>query len=432
MKKFIETPFGKIFKSYSLRTQIMLSIAGLTIFTATAVGLTALQINYRYLEREKRSQSLLTMQDFYHSQENEIANMAILAASRPTLIGYMANEEYDQLDAYLDALKAGMVEIDAIILCDNNDRVLAATDPDEHIEECNIASNPYYTVMFKEDTPQAWMLRGRKVYDGGDAVGKVILGVHLDADFLLHICSRCNLYHTLKYNDAVIASTFGNTYGNKTNVRYIPMQLADEQFQESFNIGDQLYYVSDFNLNGSGLYVEVALNVTSIKNDQHQQEFFLTVVIIIVVLLALLVGMILAQHIQKPLGQLVTSTSRLRTENLENPIRVDTHVREVNELSETLEDARIGIKEALSSLQKEKQWTDLLLQSIVEGIMILNDEGIITYFSPGAERITGWKRAETVDHSVNNILKPADIAATFSVAGSSAGRKAPFFSHDER
>ena len=84
MKKFIETPFGNIFKSYSLRTQIMLSIAGLTIFTATAVGLTALQINYRYLEREKRSQSLLTMQDFYHSQENEIANMAILAASRPT------------------------------------------------------------------------------------------------------------------------------------------------------------------------------------------------------------------------------------------------------------------------------------------------------------------------------------------------------------
>ena len=166
-------------------------------------------------------------------------------------------------------------------------------------------------------------------------------------------------------------------------------------------------------LNGSGLYVEVALNVTSIKNDQHQQEFFLTVVIIVVVLLALLVGMILAQHIQKPLGQLVTSTSRLRTENLENPIRVDTHVREVNELSETLEDARIGIKEALSSLQKEKQWTDLLLQSIVEGIMILNDEGIITYFSPGAERITGWKRAETVDNSINNILKPADIAATF-------------------
>ena len=130
MKKFSETPFGKIFKSYSLRTQIMLSIAGLTIFTATAVGLTALQINYRYLEREKRSQSLLTMQDFYHSQENEIANMAILAASRPTLIDYLANEEYDQLDSYLDALKAGMVEIDAITLCDNNEHVLAATDPD--------------------------------------------------------------------------------------------------------------------------------------------------------------------------------------------------------------------------------------------------------------------------------------------------------------
>ena len=78
----------------------------------------------------------------------------------------------------------------------------------------------------------------------------------------------------------------------------------------------------------------MALNVTSIKNDQHQQEFFLTVVIIIVVLLALLVGMILAHRIQKPLGQLVTSTSRLRTENLEKPIRVETNVREVTELAQ--------------------------------------------------------------------------------------------------
>lgn len=413
MKNLSKSLFGIFFKSHSLRTQIMLSIAGLTIFTATAVGMTALQINYRYLEREKRTQSLLTMQDFYRSEENEIANMAILAASRPNLISYLANEEYEILDAYLDALKAGMVEIDAITLCDNNDRVLAATDPDERIDNCNIESNPQYTVMFKEDIPQAWMLRGRKVYNGGDAVGKVILGVQLDADFLLHICDRCDLYHTLKYNDFVIATTFGNTYINKTNVRFIPMQLADAQFQQSFNIGDQLYYVSDFDLNGSGLFVEVALNVTSIKNDQHQQEFYLTVVIIVVVLLALLVGMILAQCIQKPLGQLVTSTSRLRTDNLENPIRVETNVREVNELSETLEDARIGIKEALSSLQKEKQWTDLLLQSIVEGIIILNDEGTITYFSPGAERITGWKHKETVGYSANNIFKPADIAATF-------------------
>ncbi len=205
----------------------------------------------------------------------------------------------------------------------------------------------------------------------------------------------------------------GIDYNRKTNIRYIPMQLADEQFQQSFKIDDQLYYVSDFSLNGSGMYVEVALDVTSIRQDQRQQEFFLTILILVVVIIALLFGAFLARCIQKPLGQLIASTSRLQMENLENPIHVDTNVREVIELSQTLEDSRIAIKEAMSSLQKEKHWTDLLLQSIVEGIMILDKEGNVNYFSPGAERITGWKREEVVEHPVDSILKPADTSASF-------------------
>ncbi len=120
--------FNKLFKSYSLRRQILLSIAGLTIFTATAVGLTALQINYRYLEKEKRSQSLLTMQDFYQSQEHQLTNMTILAASRPTLAEYLNAQDYPALGDYLRTLNAGMVEIDAITVCDVDDHVVATSD----------------------------------------------------------------------------------------------------------------------------------------------------------------------------------------------------------------------------------------------------------------------------------------------------------------
>lgn len=398
---------NRFFKSYSLRSQIMISFAILTIFSVTVVGLTALRINYRYLEQEKRTQSMIMIGNFYQTLENEITNMVVLAASRPSMAQYLLNNDTENMQAYLLEFKKGMPKIDKIFICDSSGNLIAATEAELGFSTCNFDTNPFYTVVNVDGEAHAWLLRGRKIFNQNIPVGTVILGIEFDNELLMEMCDQCNLYHTLISNNQVIATSFGERYSQKSNVRYIPTNLADEQFQESFNIQDHQYYVSHFPLNNNGLSVEVALDVTSIHLDHKQQELILTILILVVLIFAVVFGGFLARCIQLPLTKFVAAANQMENLDLSTPVRVSTKLQEVIELSQVLENLRSRINDALTSLQSEKQWSDLLLESIVEGIIILNNDRV-TYFSPGAERITNWQREEVNTRSINEILKPAD------------------------
>lgn len=403
---------NKFLNSYSLRTQIIISFVVLTIFSVTAVGLTALQLNYRYLENDKRTQSMNMIRKYYQAQEHEITNMVVLAASRPSLAALLQQKDSVALKDYLAEFLNGMTHIDTIVVCDANGQLLASTPNAPQIKNCDYETNPLYKVIYEDDTPQAWLLRGRQIRNQNQTIGTVMLGLQLDNAFLVEMCDTCNLYHTLIHEGQVVATSFGPNYSKKSSLQIMPATLADEQFQESFTIQDHEYYVSHFPLNGNDLTVEVALDITTIKQDQRQQELFLSIVILVVIFFSVLFAIFLAQCIQRPLAQLVRKTNMIENPDLSKPIRVDTKLEEVVELSSVLEESRSRIQTALASLQTEKQWNDLLLQSIMEGIIILN-QGRIIYFSPGAERITGWTDKEVLDSSINDILKPAESTNSF-------------------
>lgn len=61
-----------------------------------------------------------------------------------------------------------------------------------------------------------------------------------------------------------------------------------------------------------------------------------------------------------------------------------------------------------------KAWADHLLEAIVEGIVTLDRQGRITFFSHGAERISGWRRDEVVGRSCDKIFRPVDSEEPFS------------------
>lgn len=414
--------FGRFFKFYSLRSQIIASFALLTILGVSAVGLTALQINYRYLENEKRAQSLVIVRDFYNSQETELGNMVVLAASHLSFVTEAGNPFSENELAYLDLFQKSYSKIDLISICDHTGKEISSVGTELPVSNCKFESNPFYAVINQKDQAEVWMLRGRKIFEEDPESNIIVMGIHLDDPFLMGMCDHCNLYHSLINEETMIASSFGTKYAQKTNIRLIPSQLADEEFQESFTIQDHEYYVSRFPLNAGGLEVEVALDVTSIHQDHHQQELLLSVIIIVILLISILFGAFLAQCIQQPLSQLVSITKGDQTHNLSTPFVVNTKLSEVIELTQTLEDARLRINQALTSLQKEKKWSDLLLQSMVEGIITLEKDKI-TYFSPGAERITGWTQDEVLNKSINQVLIPSEKPQNFLAILPKVGEK---------
>jgi PAS domain S-box-containing protein len=397
----------KSIKTYSLRTQIIASIALLTILSVSVVGLTALWINYRYLETAKRQQSLSMVSSFYKSQENQLSDLVLLTASH---LAFEVKEKFNDiafLNENLTAIHKGIPKIDTIFICDVSGKIVSATRENIPIDNCNLETNPMYTTAIDEGARQVWLLRGRKIFDNNPESPTIILGIQLDDQLLSEMCDTCDLYHSIIYKEEVIVNSFGSLFTEKTNLHTLPSMFSDVEFQESYEMGGHVYYISYFPLNSKGLEVEVALDITSIQQDQRQQELVLTIIILFVVLIAILFGSLLAQIILRPLSQLVAATHQFEELDLSKPIQVKTKLVEVNELTQVLEDSRNRINVALTSLQKETQWSELLLESIVEGIIILLDE-TIDYFSPGAERITGWTQEEVLGFSINNVLVPAD------------------------
>jgi PAS domain S-box-containing protein len=83
-------------------------------------------------------------------------------------------------------------------------------------------------------------------------------------------------------------------------------------------------------------------------------------------------------------------------------------------VSQTLERARLDLAKTLTELREEKAWVEHLLESIVEGIVTLNRNCQITFFSHGAERITGWSRQEVLHRRCDEVFRLPDEGTPFS------------------
>ena len=83
-------------------------------------------------------------------------------------------------------------------------------------------------------------------------------------------------------------------------------------------------------------------------------------------------------------------------------------------VARALESARADLQQTLAELRQEKAWTDHLLESIVEGIVTLDRQGRITFFSQGAERTTGWQRDQVVGHLCDQVFRPIGTNEPFT------------------
>lgn len=58
-----------------------------------------------------------------------------------------------------------------------------------------------------------------------------------------------------------------------------------------------------------------------------------------------------------------------------------------------------------SSLQNEQAKSEIILSSIDDGVILIDNEGIIRLFNRGAENITGWKQQDTINLNYASVIK---------------------------
>lgn len=408
----------KYFDLHSLHTQMILSFTLLAILSATAAGLPAVWLNHEQLNNRawvQINQGIRAARAIYSAKQKEVISLATLTAQRPTLQRLLVDNDQDALTPYLLDLMRG-AGFDLVIICDLDDLIVASSDQTSLVEVCQMKEDVNYLEATEGGETEVWLLASNLISGEKGNFGKVIIGIILDDDFVLEMHDQTGLEHSVYLDDQLIATSLDIDLEKLSGISHKLMGYVtfDSSIRTSFIVKRNSYYATRIRLSEPGLEAEVALNIVDIIATQRRLAIILIGSIIAASALASILGALLARRISYPLVQLADSATMLSKDNLDISVAVASQVREVTSVAQALESARIDLKSTLTSLQKERDWGDHLLESIVEGIVTLDEHHRILYFSSGAEQITGWSRDQVIQRSIDDVFKLVDSDNVFS------------------
>lgn len=380
--------------------------------TAVTVGVPAILLLQNQLEHQAWSQveqGQRAVISLYAAKYLEVQSLAILTAQRPTLQSLLAQGDLATLTEYLKTLQSG-ANVDLIGVCMSH-QTIAATE--SHIPACSNKSIEGYYVYTKIPPGETWMI-ARTPIEEGTTGGEVIIGVRLSDDFAVDMRDQTGLEHTLCIQKQPIATSFKSSADSMNILKYCTIENEDQASHFTFNLDNIPYYAAYIPLNESGLNAAVALDTSEILTAQKRLVLWMTTALMGVAAAGSGLGVFLARRISHPLVQLSEAAASFSLGDLESPVKTETRVREITQVAKTLDSARIDLLATLTSLESERDWSENLLASIVEGIITLDGENRITFFSHGAERLTGWSRTEVIGHFADDIFRLAGSKKPFS------------------
>jgi PAS domain S-box-containing protein len=419
--------FRNLFDIHSLRTQLILSFIFLVLITALATEFPAVLLIYDQQKSQAWAmvdQGTKTARIFYDAKQSELEDLATLTAQRPTLIELLAQGSEDDLISYLtDLQKSAGFDLVSVCILDTQ----LASYPDGLFNEdvCEIEEPQGYYIFNDDDGPQAWMLHSHNMVDDPTLSNYVVVGISLDRRFAEQMRAQTGLEHTLLLEGQPIATSLSSGIESLAAVskNNLDSDFSTPPLRNEFNLEGQPYFAAKIPLSEISLNDEIALAVGDIHSTRRRLFGILIASIIVVTLFASILGAFLARRISQPLEGLADLATSLSKGDLSNTASVETQVREVVQVSQALEGARYDLQRTLNSLRKEIEWGDHLLDSIVEGIVTLDDSGRVTFFSSGAERITGWLRADVLNHNIDDVFKLTEHISPFSQLIPPPGRK---------
>ena len=411
----------------SLSTQMVLSFVALVLLSVTAVGVPAIWLMREQMSRQAWRQvdhGSRATQALYTAKRSEIIDLAVLTAQRPTLRELVTSGQMEALSTYLDTLRTG-AGLGLMVVCTPNGAQVAQAGGIIDGGVCQDGSSSQFEVRRVGSSPQVWLLAAQPIEGGEANLGEVVVGTAVNDTFAKGFSEQTGLEHTLLMDGQPVATSFSGGPAAQTDIdcRAARSTPSAGTTQSACTIRGRPYYVARLSWEDTELEDEVALDVADTAATQRRLVGILIGSIAAVAAAGSILGVILARRIGRPLGRLTGAATRMSQGDLDSEVSVDTGVREVALVAQALESARVDLQQTLSHLRNEKAWTDHLLEAIVEGIVTLDQDNRITFFSHGAERITGWSRDKVLNRACDEVFRCVERKEPFSELIPAPGRK---------
>ncbi|MEA3440038.1 MAG: ATP-binding protein [Chloroflexota bacterium] len=415
------------FDLHSLPTQIILSFITVVLLTAMAIGLPGIWLIRNQLDQQawtQVNQGRRAAQALYDAEQKEIRNFAALTAQRPTLKNLLNQGDWSSVNEYLSELQSD-TELDLMAVCDLANNILAISGIVTEEETCNAFTTDGIYIFENRDSSRVWMIAKQPIEGDETVQNYVIVGLQLDDEFASQMQEQTGLEHIIWINGEPTATSFsqGTTQLAAISPRTDIHPSLENSTEREFKQDGIPYYAASFPLDETNAASEVVLNVAGITATQNRLLWISLISILAVATLVSIFGIYLTRQISNPLVHLANSAARFSKGDLDSAVDQQVRVREVAEVARALESARVDLLETLTTLEHEKAWVNHLLESIVEGIVTLDDHGHISYFSKGAERITGWSHADVIGSSYEQVFRITDSQQPISELVPAPGKK---------
>ncbi|MBN2304083.1 MAG: HAMP domain-containing protein [Anaerolineae bacterium] len=162
---------------------------------------------------------------------------------------------------------------------------------------------------------------------------------------------------------------------------------------------------------------DLALTVLIDTDDTQSVQTSAIISIVAIALVSagagsLISGLYMRRRI-RPLGELRRAAQVVGEGDFTRKINVGTYSPEIRTLADTLETTRQRIRLMMQQLQEERDWSNTVMQSIVEGIVTINPQGEIVFHSQSARQIMHWQQ-DQVGEQVDHAFRLADSDQSFS------------------
>ncbi len=404
-------------KLRSLQSQIILSVLLAVVLAAAIAGIPTLWLIHQQLDQQAWAQvdgGLQAARSLYEARQEQILRLARLTVQGPSLKTLLADGDEAKLLDYLRTLQSGE-NVDLIVVCNPAGQAVASTGELPRPDLCSDVQEGSFFAISPEMPPEVWLMASNPIPGEAGVMGNIVLGEQLDEDFVLQARQQTGLEHAIVFDGLTIAASYADAPQNLATLSPDEFTLSTPEAAVccTYEVEDQPFYAARLPLERDGLEAEIALPVTGIAATQTRMLWISAGSLVVIVLVGSALGALLARRLSRPLEDLAQAAGRLSQGDLSSPVDIDTRISEVDQVSRALESARLDLAKTLGDLQAEKDWVDHLLESIVEGIMTLDEAGVIAYFSHGAERITGWSRAEVLGRPCDQVFPTAGEGVAF-------------------
>ena len=400
-----------------LSTQLIILFVGLVIITAIAIGLPAIwlinrQVDTQFWERIEEGQS--ASQALLAAEGRDVDGLAKLTAQRPTLISLLLQNEFVTLPTYLETLRQG-ASLDFLVICSPTRTVIAASGIEADAEICDSTPSSQHIIKPIMNESSIIVLASSVIRSDAGDLGEIVVGRFIDDDFARALREQTGLEHIFLVGPQIAASSL-EMHSPYDPVNTSPIGSTDPLLDQRFTaqVNGATYYIARQEVLDSGLINDVALSTQALTLTRRRLEWGWLAGMAIVMALGSIVGLLLSRRIGGTFDKLAAAAIAFQNGDLESPVRIDTYLDEAVSVAKALENARLELNESLLQLRLQKEWSDQLLDSIVEGIIVLDKDNLITFFSSGAERISGWNRQETLMQPCDTFFRPLETETLFS------------------